>query len=121
MMEMNQGHLVFMSSVSAFAGGVIISDYAASKAAVLNFAQSLHMELLMARKTGVGVSCIAPGMVNTPMANSLKAKLGLEDDVTNTSTLEPDYVAEHITRAVADKDLVVVVPWSYNIVNAMNL
>ena len=121
MMEMNRGHFVFISSASAFTGGVGLSDYAATKAAVLNFAQSLHAELLVAKKTGVGVSCIASWVINTPMANrpnSEAAVFGLRDVI---PILEPDYVAERVTRAVADKDLVVAIPWSYNIVNAMGV
>ena len=118
MMEMNRGYFVFVSSVSAFTGGVSVSDYAASKAAVLNFAQSLHAELLMARKTGVGVSCVIPWMVNTPMADRMNMNLALRNFM---PILEPDYVAERVTRAVADGDLLVTIPWSYNIVRAMTL
>ena len=118
MMEMNRGHFVFISSALAFTGGVSLSDYAASKAAVLNFAQSLHAELLVAKKTGVGVSCIAPWLVNTPMVNRPNADFGMRNFI---PILEPDYVAEQIARAVADKDLLVAVPWSYNIIHAMGM
>ena len=117
-MEMNRGHFVFISSVSAFTGGVNFTDYAASKAAVLNFALSLHAELVIARKTGVGVSCIAPWVMNTPMSNRPNADLGLREVL---PILEPDRVAERIARAVVDKDLIFAIPWSYNIINAMGV
>ena len=58
-------HLLFVASVASLRGLPSESVYCASKAAQYAFAQSLDYET---RKTGVKVSVIAPGGVNTDFA-----------------------------------------------------
>jgi len=64
--------LVFLSSVAALAGEPAISIYSASKGALISLARSLAVELARQK---IRVNCIAPGVVDTDMADGLKAKL----------------------------------------------
>lgn len=64
--------LVLLSSVVATAGQPGISVYAASKASLIGLCRSLAMELA---KEGVRVNCVAPGTIETDMAEHLRELL----------------------------------------------
>jgi NAD(P)-dependent dehydrogenase (short-subunit alcohol dehydrogenase family) len=65
MERQGRGAIVNISSVSGIRWiGVPYVSYAASKAAILGYTQSIALEY--ARK-GVRANCILPGMMNTPM------------------------------------------------------
>lgn len=64
--------LIFLSSVAAICGEPAISTYAASKAALQGLSKSLALELA---RLNVRVNCIAPGVVQTEMAEGLFNKL----------------------------------------------
>lgn len=58
-----QGHVHIVSSATGFGGMPTASAYGASKAALINMAECLKIEM---ERTGVGVSLSTPGFVNTP-------------------------------------------------------
>jgi 3-hydroxy acid dehydrogenase / malonic semialdehyde reductase len=62
MMRRQSGHIVVIGSISARAAFVGGTCYAATKAAVTAFTESLMLEL---RDHGIKVSVVAPGSVNT--------------------------------------------------------
>lgn len=62
MLARGRGHLVFVTSIAAHLGVAHESSYAASKAAQAAYAESLRAELA---GTGVVVSTVAPGVVDT--------------------------------------------------------
>ena len=62
MLARGRGHLVFVTSIAAHLGVPHESAYAASKAAQAGYAESLRAELA---GTGVVVSTVAPGVVDT--------------------------------------------------------
>ena len=64
--------VVFLSSVAGLAGEPAISIYSASKGALISLSRSLAVELARQK---IRVNCIAPGVVDTDMADGLKAKL----------------------------------------------
>jgi short-subunit dehydrogenase len=64
MLARRQGHLAIMGSLFGYAGWPGNGSYGASKAAVINLAESLKLEL---RGTGVGLTLINPGFVDTPL------------------------------------------------------
>ncbi|MGH6737362.1 MAG: SDR family NAD(P)-dependent oxidoreductase [Methyloceanibacter sp.] len=64
MLARNQGHLAIMGSLFGYAGWPGNGSYGASKAAVINLAESLKLEL---HGTGVDVTVINPGFVDTPL------------------------------------------------------
>jgi all-trans-retinol dehydrogenase (NAD+) len=80
-------------------------SYAASKAAVLAFSDSLREELRVQRHLKVEISTICPSFINT----------GLFDGATPprlTWTLTPERVANAVVRAVHKNRKFVMVPWT---------
>jgi NAD(P)-dependent dehydrogenase (short-subunit alcohol dehydrogenase family) len=67
MRERGRGHLALMSSVAGYNGLPLAAPYSASKAAVINLAESLRFGLARA---GIKVSFIAPGFVRTPLTET---------------------------------------------------
>lgn len=71
MRKQNWGRIVFISSINGLRGKFGQSNYAASKAGLIGLAKTL------ARETGafgVTVNAVAPGMVMTPMTQTLKSE-----------------------------------------------
>lgn len=70
-------HLIHTASMSAFVVGAGSAAYAASKHADLAVARSLRADL---RDTGIRVSVLCPGRVDTPMVQGLTAPRGAGGD-----------------------------------------
>lgn len=70
-------HLIHTASMSAFVVGAGSAAYAASKHAGLAVARSLRADL---RDTGIRVSVLCPGRVDTPMVQGLTAPRGAGGD-----------------------------------------
>lgn len=62
MTERSHGQILNVSSVAGWLVAPTSATYAATKAFVTSFSQSLHEELL---DTGVGVACLCPGLTRT--------------------------------------------------------
>ena len=71
MLARKSGHIAIMGSLFGYAGWPESGSYGASKAAVINLAESLKLEL---EGTGVAVTIINPGFVDTPLNASYDAK-----------------------------------------------
>ena len=71
MLARRSGHIAIMGSLFGYAGWPGNGSYGASKAAVINLAESLKLEL---EGTGVDVTIINPGFVDTPLNASYDAK-----------------------------------------------
>jgi short-subunit dehydrogenase len=71
MLARRQGQLAIMGSLFGYAGWPGNGSYGASKAAVINLAESLKLEL---EGTGVDVTIINPGFVDTPLNASYDPK-----------------------------------------------
>lgn len=67
MVERGEGHISLVASVTGYGGLGTSAAYGASKAALLNMAESLAMDL---RANGIHVSSVAPGFVRTPATDS---------------------------------------------------
>jgi NAD(P)-dependent dehydrogenase (short-subunit alcohol dehydrogenase family) len=108
------GHIVNVASAAAFTPSKTFPAYAMTKAAVLQFSESLRAELAPA---GIGVSAICPGFVDTNIVMSTRFIGESEDEqqrrreetdaLYKRRNLTPDTVAAAIVRAV-DKDKPVV-------------
>lgn len=59
-----QGHLVIVGSVAGYRGLPKAAVYGPSKAALINFAESIYMDLA---PRGIGVTLVNPGFVATPL------------------------------------------------------
>ena len=66
------GSIVFLASVAGMVGEPGISAYSASKSALIGLARSLAMELA---PENIRVNCVAPGFVQSEMAERLKQVL----------------------------------------------
>jgi NAD(P)-dependent dehydrogenase (short-subunit alcohol dehydrogenase family) len=64
MLSRGQGHLSFISSVAGFRGLPNSLAYGPTKAALINLAETLYLDL---HPHGLGVSLINPGFVDTPL------------------------------------------------------
>jgi NAD(P)-dependent dehydrogenase (short-subunit alcohol dehydrogenase family) len=70
--EHGQALVVNVSSMTARLGEAGLSVYAAAKAALISFSESMHLEL---SRRGIKSTVLSPGFVDTPMADPLKGKL----------------------------------------------
>jgi short-subunit dehydrogenase len=64
MVARGRGHLVAIASVAGFRGLPRFAAYSASKAALITFCESLRIDL---HGSGVGVTTVCPGYVNTEL------------------------------------------------------
>ncbi|HEX6830185.1 MAG TPA: SDR family NAD(P)-dependent oxidoreductase [Methyloceanibacter sp.] len=71
MLQRKSGHIAIMGSLFGYAGWPETGSYGASKAAVINLAESLKLEL---EGEGIAVTIINPGFVDTPLNASYDAK-----------------------------------------------
>ncbi len=66
MLVAKKGHLSYVSSVAGFRGLPKALAYGPTKAAMINMAEALYIDL---RDEGMGVSIINPGFVDTPLTS----------------------------------------------------
>jgi len=72
MLKKNAGHIVTVASVMGYTGAVQMSDYSASKAAVISLHDSLRNELDFKHKClNIRTTLVTPGHILTPMFNTL--------------------------------------------------
>jgi all-trans-retinol dehydrogenase (NAD+) len=72
MIRRGSGQIVNLASASGYIGNPKMSVYAASKWAVIGWSESLRLEM-KELKTGISVTCVIPGYVNTGMFDGVKA------------------------------------------------
>ncbi|HDJ4588468.1 TPA: SDR family oxidoreductase [Staphylococcus aureus] len=89
MLEQSSGHLINIASISGFEVTKSSTIYSATKAAVHTIAQGLEKELA---KTGVKVTSISPGMVDTAITATYNP--------TDRKKLEPQDIAEAVLYAL---------------------
>lgn len=93
MIERRTGHLVAISSLAGYMGLPTVGAYSASKAGVITLMNSLSLDL---RDSGVAVTTICPGFIDTPM-------LGERDRSVIRGLVSPADAAERILTAVSRK------------------
>jgi NADP-dependent 3-hydroxy acid dehydrogenase YdfG len=102
LLEMDEAHIVNISSSAGFTGMKWQTSYAATKFAVTGFSESLYVEL---SNTNVGITCVQPGAVAT---NILGAARMDEDRRTNLLksfkyATPPEHAARSICKAIERK------------------
>ena len=106
MRERRRGHIVNVGSIVGHVGRPNEAVYAATKAALAIFTESLREEL---RGTGVGVSLVTPIAVETAFFTSRGAPYGRR----RPKPVRPERIAAAIVEAIErDKDEVVVPRWA---------
>ncbi len=105
MKEMRRGRLVGISSVAGIRGMPGAGAYCASKAAAIAYLESLRVELV---GSGIGVSCIVPGYIATPMTAVNKYPMPF--------LLPAGLAARRIARQIDRGARYAVVPWQMGLV-----
>jgi short-subunit dehydrogenase len=100
MVDRKRGHLVGISSLAQYRGLPNNAVYGASKAFLSTFLESLRIDL---SSTGVSVTDVRPGFVQTPMTD--------QQDFDRPFLMQPDEAAEVIVRGIEKRDPVVEFPW----------
>ena len=93
MISASMGDIINVASTAGQKGSARLSAYAASKAAVLSFTESLMPEV---RKQGIRVTAVLPSTVNTELASSMGLPIGEESRM-----MQPEDVAQSIVAALA--------------------
>jgi len=94
MLQRDRGHILNIGSTASFVPGPNNAVYCAGKAFILSFSLAIAEEL---RGSNVGVTCLCPGIVDTPFVD----KAGLNDTVIMKLTaMDPEPVAAAGIRAV---------------------
>ena len=88
--QQQRGHISVVSSVAGFRGLPKSLAYGPTKAALINLAETLYLDL---RHKGVGVSVVNPGFVETPLT--------AHNDFHMPGLITPDQAAQAILRGWA--------------------
>ncbi len=101
MLERRRGHIVLVTSMDGKKGIPPDAPYVAAKFALSGFGDVLRQEL---HGTGVGVTIVFPGRVDTPLIANLKVPW-------ISAKIPPEAVAEAILRGIRRRQPEVIVPW----------
>jgi NAD(P)-dependent dehydrogenase (short-subunit alcohol dehydrogenase family) len=96
------GSIVFISSVASHIGPIASAAYAASKAALLGMMRTIGQEVA---KHKIRANCIAPGYVRTPLLESLNQSGASIDELVTLAPLglgEPEDVAHATAFFLSD-------------------
>ena len=104
MLARGRGTVVNNASISGYAYFPAATTYAASKAGVVAFSESLRREL---KGTGVGVLHVVTPGVNTDMLDATEEVYGRHMDTSSWDKVEPDEWAEKVLAAVEAGDHIV--------------
>jgi NAD(P)-dependent dehydrogenase (short-subunit alcohol dehydrogenase family) len=100
------GHVVNVASAAGYVANGGISAYSTTKFAVVGLSEALRADLA---PHGIGVTCICPGVVDTPITRVAKLVGAVATDAARKGMIEshrrrgygPERVAEGVLRAVA--------------------
>jgi short-subunit dehydrogenase len=102
------GQFVGIASVAGIRGLPGSGAYSASKAALINYLESLRIEML---PFNIQVTTIAPGYIKTPMTN--------DNTYTMPFILEVDEAVKLFMKAIDRKKKFVIIPWQMNILGTL--
>jgi short-subunit dehydrogenase len=102
------GQLVGIASVAGIRGLPGSGAYSTSKAALMNYLESLRIEML---PFNIQVTTIAPGYIKTPMTHSNPYAMPF--------ILEVDEAASLFIKAINRKEKFIIIPWQMNIVGRL--
>ncbi len=101
MLERGQGHIVLVTSMDAKKGIPPDTPYVAAKFALAGFGDVLRQEL---HGTGVHVTIVFPGRVDTPLIQNLTVPW-------ISAKIRPTVVAQAILKGIRKRTPEVIVPW----------
>lgn len=107
MLKHNHGHIVNVSSVCGLQGGYKLTDYCASKFAVVGFTESLRMELKTVNpKNNIQVTLVCPFHVKTKLFDGVE--FGKFKWIRFSFT--PEEVSKSIVEGVLTNKNIVLIP-----------
>jgi short-subunit dehydrogenase len=112
MLERGAGTIINIASVAAFTAAPNMCHYHATKGALGNFSESLHMEL---SQSGVHVLTVYPGPIDTPMAQRNYEQFSDSAAARRAPAGDTATLARLVNRAVANKQARVIYPRFYRI------
>lgn len=96
------GHLSLVASVAGYRGLPQSLAYGPTKAALINLAESLYLDL---SPVGIGVSVVNPGFVSTPLT--------AKNDFAMPALLTPEQAAQHMVRGWQQGRFEIHFPWRF--------
>jgi len=105
MLQKNSGHIVTIASVMGYIGSARLSEYCASKHAVMGFESSMRLELARLGASGIYTTVVCPYAIQTGMFQGIQTKLNWI-----FPQLEPSYVANQVVKAVRQRRLMLILP-----------
>jgi short-subunit dehydrogenase len=105
MTQRQRGQILLTASLAAYRGLPKSAPYSASKAAVLNLAEALHLEL---KQQGVLLRVINPGFVRSPLTD--------KNDFKMPFLMEPEDAAATIMRKLPGKSFEIRFPLSFALI-----
>jgi uncharacterized protein len=103
------GAVINVTSIAQVSTWPSIGHYAASKAALASFTETLHLELLA---SGVHVMQVIPGPVDTPAQGESRLIGGFEDGIRGVRLGDPDVLADRVIAGLAKRRRRLVYPRS---------
>lgn len=100
MKKRNQGYILNVASMAAFAPGPLMATYYATKSYVMKLTTSIYEEL-RAEKSNIVISCLCPGPVKTNFLKTANVKFSI-------GLLDSNYVAEYAIEKMLSKKLIIV-------------
>ena len=107
MIARNEGHICNIASAGALLANPRMSDYAASKWAMIGWSDSLRVEL-KERKSRVRITTIAPYYINTGMFNGVHSSI--------FPILKPEPTAKKILRAIERNKIFAGIPFDFHFI-----
>jgi short-subunit dehydrogenase len=101
MLARGRGHIVALASLAGCRGVPFSAAYCASKAALINYLESLRPAL---RRRGITVTTVLPGFVRTPLLENARVRAPV-------AWMEPAQAARHILHAIRRGHRVHAFPW----------
>eukprot|EP00048_Salpingoeca_helianthica_P018501 m.242154 g.242154 ORF g.242154 m.242154 type:complete len:274 (+) comp25296_c0_seq1:14-835(+) len=103
-----EAYILNVSSASAFLPLPYAATYSATKWGVLGFSESLREEMRLLGHSHVNVCCLCPSYINTGLFEGAQP-------ATLTWMLTPEGVADAAIRAIRDRETVVILPWTADV------
>jgi all-trans-retinol dehydrogenase (NAD+) len=109
MMKRNKGHIINIASAMGIQAAPLMSDYTASKFAMVGFTDTLRIEMKKFKCQGVKVTCVCPSGIDTGMFEGYKPPI-------LAPMLKPITVAEHVVMATKKNKPYLKLPFIINFV-----